>query len=250
MLKNTLINADKLLNKLNLTSVVVYSSSDNNCCISCHTDDDLAYVYVKNKSDGYVEKEFSLRNWDSIHSILGSFYTPETINNLKFNFKYDNENYPSMLEIKNGRLKMNYYLQNYSFIRNQQQLLDEYTKKKLALKPFNDDGHNIDETVVKDMSKLSSLVNEEYFKFIVKNNGTYICFGDENQSADNASIMISEEQLITPRDKTMFPVNYFINIYKSMQGKEFKIKLFSDKIIFVNEDEEYLKIAIVRGKNN
>ncbi len=249
MLKETLVSADKLMSKIDLTTVVVYSSSTNNCCVSCHTNDDLVYVYVRNKSDGYVEKEFSLRSWDSIHSILGTFYSPETFDKLKMNFKYNDENYPSMLEVKNGRLKMNYYLQNYSFLRNQQQLLDEYNKKKLALKPFTDDGVEFEESLIKDISKLSSLTNEEYFKFYVNDLGTYICFGDENQSADNASIKISDEQIISPNEKTKFPVNYFINIFKSLMGNGFKIKLFSDKIIMCQEDDKFLKIGIIRGRN-
>ena len=56
MLKETLYEADKLFNKFDLNTVVVYSSSDNHCCMSCHTNDDLAYLYVKNKSEGYINR--------------------------------------------------------------------------------------------------------------------------------------------------------------------------------------------------
>lgn len=253
MLKEIMIDADKLLSKLDLNTVVVYSSQDNNCCISCHTDDDLAYVYVKSKNDGYVEKEFALRNWKTMHSILSSFYSPESFNDLKFKIGYDSENYPNKLDIKNGRLKMTHYLQTYSLIRNQDEMLDSYKKKKLALNQFNSSlsGDEIDDNVIKDIAKMSSLVNEKSFRINYKEGlGTYIYFGDENQSADNGSIIIDENETSNVyKSDIHFPVDYFIGVYKALSGDGFKIKFYSDKIVMVNEGDITSKVAIIRGKH-
>ena len=251
MLKKTLLDADKLLSKIDLKTVVVYSSQNNNCCISCHTDDDLAYVFVKSNEDGYTEKEFSLRSWNSMHSILGSFCNPETVDNLKLKFGYDSETYPNTIEFKNGRLKLTHFLQNYSLLRNQQELLADYTKKKLALNQFSGDGDYIDDGVVKDISRMSGLVNEKLFRINYKESiGTYVYFGDENQSADNGSIVIDEnESSVLYKNDVYFPVDYFVNIYKAMSGDGFKMKLYADKIIMINNGDVTSKVAIIRGKH-
>lgn len=251
MLKKTLIDADKLLSKLELKTVVVYSSQNNNCCISCHSDDDLAYVFVKSNEEGYMEKEFSLRSWNSMHSIIGSFYNPETVDNFKLKMGYDSENYPNTIEFKNGRLKLTHFLQNYSLLRNQQELLADYTKKKIALNQFTGDGDIIDDGIIKDVSRMSSLVNEKLFRINYKDGiGTYIYFGDENQSADNGSIII-DENVSTVQYKTdaYFPVDYFVGIYKAMSGNGFKMKFYNDKIIMINNGDITSKVAIIRSKH-
>lgn len=252
MIEKILVDSDKVLSKLGLETVVVYSNDSNNCCLSCHTSDDLAYVFIKSNDEGYVEKEFALRNWDSVHSVLSSLYSQNNPESFNVTINYDTENYPNMFRIKSGRLKMNYYLQNYSFIRNKQELMDNYTKKKFQLNSFTDEGHNIEPEIVKEVSNLSGLINEKYFRILSDDFGTYIVFGDENQSCDNASIKISDEVLFSTMPDRYFPVSYFVSVYNSLnindENVSFKIKLMSDKIIMVSENIITKKIVIIRGK--
>lgn len=244
MLKDTLLQSDSLLNKLDMTTIVVYPSKNNNCCVSCHTNNDLVYTFIKSKSSDYNEKEFAIRNWSSLHNILNSF------DDINLKIYYDSESYPTFFELKNNRIKMKYYLQNFTFTKNQSDMYEEYSKKKISLGVIND-GIIIDSDVIKDIACLSSLTKEKWFRLKSDNNKLYIYFGDENQSIDNGSILISDDYYIDDiKDDVYFSIDYFINIYKSLYDeKYFKIKILSDKIIYTYEDENYIKVAILRGKH-
>lgn len=248
MLKNTLIEADKLFNKFDLETVVVYPSSDSHCCISCHTNDDLAYLYVKNKNEGYTTKEFGLRNWSSIHSIIGSLSNNE--NSLSIKVENDTSDYPSVFKLTNGRIKMTYFLQNYSFISNQNELLEEYKNKKFELGQLREgNADELNESYIKDISKLSALLSEKYFR-IGGNVDNYIYFGDENQSIDNGKIDIGTIGGYNQwKSEMYFSVEYFVAMYRSLLDCDVKIKFTPQQIIMIGENENIIKVAILRGKN-
>ncbi len=247
MLKETLYEADKLFNKFDLNTVVVYSSSDNHCCMSCHTNDDLAYLYVKNKSEGYTDKEFSIRSWNSIHSILSSFNNDDTLN---IKVEKDSEFYPNVFKISQNRIKMTYFLQNYSFLSNQSELLDEYKNKKFELNKLTEgNADDLDESYVKDITKLSSLTNEKYFR-IGGSDNNYIYFGDENQSIDNGKIDIGNIGGYNQwKNEMYFSVDYFSAMYRSLMDCNIKIKFTPQQIIMIGENDNTIKVGILRGKN-
>lgn len=251
MLKTTLFEADKLFNKFDLETVVVYPSDDGHCCMSCHTNDDLAYVYVKNKNSGYDTKEFAIRSWSSIHSIIGSFYNTESAESFKINVEKDSSDYPSVLKIANGRIKMTHYLQNYTFLSNQSELLESYKNKKFQLGQLRDgNAEDLDEGYVKDICKLSGLLNEKFFRICGENGTNYIYFGDENQSVDNGKICIGNIGGLNQWKPEMhFSVEYFSAMYRSMADLDVKIKFTPQQIIMIGESETSTKVAILRGKN-
>lgn len=250
MLRKTLIEADKLFNKFDLHMVTVYSSAENHCCMSCKTNDDLVFLYVENKNDGYVSKEFSLRNWNSMHSIINSFYSEDDDNSMKIKVETDESNYPNLMKITSGRLKMTYFLQNYNFISNQNDLKEEFDKKRFNLKK-NIDGNadNLDATLVKDISKMSMLVNESYFRIGSENGQNYIYFGNENQSVDNGKILIGDIGGINNwKEDIYFSVEYFSSMYRSLSDN-IKIKFMPMQIIMTCETDDVVKVGIIRGKN-
>lgn len=246
MLKETLFEADKLFNKLNLETVVVYSSSDNHCCMSCHTDDDLAYVYTKNKKEGYTTKEFAIRSWSSIHSVINSFDNE----NLNIKIEKDDSDYPNLLKINNGRVKMTYYLQNYSFLSNQNELLETYNNKKFELGQLKEgNAEELDESYVRDITRLSGLLSEKYFR-IGGDSENYIYFGDENQSIDNGKIHIGNIGGYNQwKPEMYFSVEYFSAMYRSLADQNIKVKFTPQQIIMIGENDNAIKVAILRGKN-
>lgn len=246
MLKETLIEADRLFNKFDLTTVVVYPSSDNHCCISCHTNDDLIWLFAKNNNSGYTTNQFAFRTWSSIHSVINSFSN----DSLNIKIENDNSNYPQLLKVSNGRIKMNYYLQNYTFLSNQPELLSEYENKRINLNSLNEgNGDELDENLVKDITRLSALLNEKFFR-IGKDTENYIYFGDENQSIDNGKIYIGDiggDNLWLP--EMYFSVEYFAAMFRSLHDQNIKIKFTPKQIIMYGNDNNVSKVVILRGKN-
>ena len=251
MLKNTLIEADRLFNKFDLETVVVYPSEDNHCCISCHTNDDLVYVFIKNKANDYTTKEFAIRNWSSIHSIIGSFYNAETSDSFKINVEKDSSDYPNVLKIANGRIKMTHYLQNFSFISNQSELLETYKNKKFCLGQLRDgNAEELDESLIKDICKLGGLLNEKFFRIGGDLGNNYIYFGNENQSVDSGKISIGNiGGLNTWKPEMHFSVEYFSAMYRALSDQNVKIKITPQQIVMVGENDNTNKVAILRGKN-
>lgn len=246
MLKETIIEADKLFNKFELSTVVVYSSDDNHCCMSCHTNDDLVWVFAKNNTDGYELNQFSFRTWSSIHSVISAF----PFESLKITEELDSSNYPQMLRISSGRMKMNYYLQNYSLISNQPELLSEYEGKRINLNRLNEgNADELDENIIKDITRMSSLVNEKYFR-IGRDTENYIYFGDENQSIDNGKIYIGNigGENIWSSDM-YFSVEYFASMFRGLNNQNIKVKITPKQIIMLGEENNVTKICVLRGKN-
>lgn len=247
MLKKTILEADKLFNKFDLTTVVVYPTEDNHCCISCHTNDDLVWMMVKNKDNGYDLKQFSFRTWSSIHSVISAF-APES---LEIKAKNDKSDYPYALCVSNGTIKLNYFLQNYNLISNQSELHTEYKNKRINLNTIDEsNAEELDESLVKDIVKISSLVNEETFRIGRDNDENYIYFGDENQSVDNGKICIGNIGGDCSWSSNMhFSVEYFANMYRALSNQNIKIKFMPSQIIMCGENDNVVKVCLLRGKN-
>lgn len=246
-MKNILLEADKLFSKLELENVVMYPNDMGNACLSCCTNDDLTYVFVLSKSNDYTTKEFSFRNWASIHSVISSFWG--NINELNIDVDNDKNNYPQRLKISNSRINMNYYLQNYSFISNQQDLLNIYKKKKFCLASIKDGFTDLTTDIVKDINRMSSLTLEKQFHIKCKD-GTFIVFGEETHTVDNGSVKISDDNLLNVDKSFNFNIDYFLKLYASLNGDNFICRFLNDKIIMTNETETFLKVAIIRGTQN
>ena len=251
MLKTTLFEADKLFNKFDLETVVVYPSDDNHCCVSCHTNDDLAYVYIRNKADGYNTKEFAIRNWNAIHSIIGSFYSAESADTFKINVEKDSSEYPNVLKIANGRIKMTHYLQNYTFLSNQPELLETYKNKKFALGQLREgNAEELDESLIRDICKLGGLLNEKFFRIGGEAGNNYIYYGDENQSVDNGKISIGSIGGVNAwKSEMYFSIDYFSAMYRSLADQNVKVKIMPQQIVMIGENDNVTKVAILRGKN-
>ena len=163
---------------------------------------------------------------------------------------YNDYNYPHLATFSAGRLKVNHYLQSYNMISSQQDLLNNYSKKKLNLKEFSGEGDNyITDEVVKNISKMSSLLGEKTFRLKSTNEGIFALFGNENQTIDNGLIQISDiVENIEFKDNMYFSVEYFINMFKAMSiNEEYKIKVFPDKIVFCGRNDVTSKVGIVVG---
>lgn len=251
MLRKTLIDADKLFCNFDLQMVVVYSSDENHCCMSCKTNDDLVFVYIESKNDGYISKDFSLRNWESMHQIIRSFYKDGDENSMKLNIETDENNYPYCMKISSGRLKMTYFLQNYNFISNQHDLNEEFKKKRFNLKKsIINNASSLDAEIIKDISKMSHLTGESCFRFGGQDGQNYIYFGNEHQSVDNGRIDIGNIGGINIwKDDMYFSVDYFTSMYRSLNDNV-KIMFSPVQIVMIGETDETVKIGIIRGKNN
>lgn len=250
MLRQTLLEADKLFSKFDLETIVVYPSDESHCCMSCKTNDDLAYVFVENKASGYDNKQFGLRNWTSVHSIISSFYSKDDDKSMMMKLEFDQSLYPTLLKITSGRLKMTYFLQNYSFISNQQELNESFEKKRFKLgKSIVGNCDSLDESIVKDIMKLSSLTSEKYFRICHNDGDNYIYFGDENQSVDNGRINIGEIGGINNwKDDMYFSVDYFSAMYRSLVDDNLRIMIAPTQIIMIGENDNAIKVGALRGK--
>lgn len=238
-------DANKLLSKMNLTTVVVYKGNENNCCISSHTDDDLCYVFVKGKDTTYNLQEFAFRDWKSLSSIMSSFN-----DDVKVSYELDGNGYPSLMKLKGGGVNYKHYLQNYSFISNQQELHNQFKKKKFQLGTIEQGNIVFDFDKVKNISKLASLTNESTFKLKQVDSELYLIFGDEARSADNATLLLDAlfQDRLTDNELS-FPSDYIVSVLTAMKDYEsLKIKVFSDKIIISGENDISEKVVIIRGK--
>ena len=249
MLEKVFLDVNKLFNKFEFKPVVVYQSATKHCCISCRTFDDKVFAYAESNEDGYEDKEFAIRDWSIMNSILGTF-SGDNEDKLKVKLVYNDYNYPHLATFSAGRLKVNHYLQSYNMISSQQDLLNNYSKKKLNLKEFSGEGDNyITDEVVKNISKMSSLLGEKTFRLKSTNEGIFALFGNENQTIDNGLIQISDiVENIEFKDNMYFSVEYFINMFKAMSiNEEYKIKVFPDKIVFCGRNDVTSKVGIVVG---
>lgn len=253
MITDAMIHADKLLGRFDIEGIVCYPSTDKFCCFSAKTNDDLVYLFVKDKEPNYDYKEFGIRKWGAIHAILdlGDINQPETF---KMRLETDDYGYPSVLHtIVNSNIKLTHYLQNYTFLSRQPELLELYKQKRFELTNAATMAQDIfDGNHIKSLTKIGTMLNEKYFRINQTDDGDiYFYFGDENQTIDSAKVAINNRcQPIVWKTETYFSLEYFTQLFRTLGGNEsVKMKLTPTQIIMVNEDQQALRVAILRGKN-
>ena len=97
---------------------------------------------------------------------------------------------------------MTHYLQNYTFISRQDDLLNTYKGKKFQLKDFDENYFtDFDADTMARISKLSSLTGEKHFKVGLEDGDLYFYFGDSNKTIDNAKICVCEDYQVEFKDK-------------------------------------------------
>ena len=253
MITDAMIHADKLLGRFDIEGIVCYPSTDKFCCFSAKTNDDLVYLFVKDKEPDYAYKEFGIRKWSAIHSTLdlGDISHPETI---KMRLETDEYGYPATLHtLINNNVKLIQYLQNYTFISRQNELLELYKQKRFELSTAANLAQNtFDGNHIKTLTKIGTMLNEKYFRINQNSDGeVYFYFGDENQSIDFAKVCINDRcQPVEWKTETYFSLEYFTQLFRTLGGDDsVKIKLTPTQIILVNEDQYATRVAILRGKN-
>ena len=249
MLEKTLINADKLFSKFDTEGIVCYPSTDNHCSFSSITDDGLVYLYSKDKQENYELKEFGLRKWTPIHSMI-DMRNPEDENSFIVNVENDEFGYPKIMYFDVNRVKMTHYLQNYTFLSNQQDLLNLYKQKKFELtRAAKDITQTLPKEDIRSLGRLSTMLNEKFFRINRISSQVYFYFGDENQSIDCARL---ELNYLDPssvwKNDTYFSFDYFAQLYRAMGTDNVKLKLTPSQIIMMSDDENSLQVGILRGK--
>ena len=260
MFKEILVKAGAFLNLFDFENVVCYPSDEGNCCVSCKTDDDNVYMFVRNNKTGYINKEFSLRSWKSLYYVIDICKDEQSEDSgFKLQTVTNEYGYPSIMNIKSPRLSATHYLQNYSFISQQPDLLNLYNQRKFRLNPIKQgNANNLNETIMKDMRRLSTWLNDKYFRIEHDEKGNFFYLGDLNMSVDSVKLYIDGNGGNTSWDsRQYFNIDNFLRIFRFMRDeaiiddklKELKINLMANQIIFSYEANDILKVAIVRGIN-
>lgn len=259
MLKETLVDINKMYNLFEMDTVVCYPSADNACCISGKTDDDSVYLFTKNISGGsYDYKEFAFRNWSSIYYAISSVYdttkgddgNPKGFN---LNITKDSYDYPSILNLKNSRLNITYYVQNYSFLSNQPDLLNNYNRRKFELNELTSgNADDFSEAAVRDLRRITTWLQDKYFRIGRDEQGNFLYVGDPNLSVDCAKIYIDGQGGGENwSDKHYFSIENFNKLFMFMKDNEenFHMKLTPTQIIMSCRNNVTYKTAILRGIN-
>jgi len=249
LFERELINADKLLSKFDTEGIVCYPSSDNHCCFSSITNDGLVYLYSKDKQENYQLKEFGIRKWSPIHSII-DMRNPEDESSFIVQVENDEFGYPKLINFGVHRVKMTHYLQNYTFLSNQPDLLGLYKQKKFELiRAASDITQTMPKEDLKSLTRMSMMLNEKFFRINRISSQVHLYFGDENQSIDYARLELAYIDPSTVwKNDTYFSVDYFAQLYRAMGVDNVKIKFTPSQIIMMSEDEDSLRIGILRGK--
>lgn len=245
MIKTVLSKISKALNKSDMKTVVVYPSDSNNLRLSCHTDDSQYYVYCESKTDGWKTQEFAFRDWSSISSVMSIFYDSRNPSSLKMDFDYNEEGYPYLIKFKNNNMKMTYYLQNYTFISRQNDILQAYKGKKFCLKHITESAlEDLDGSLITQVSKLSGITAEKSFRVAKEGDNLYFYFGDESKTIDNAKLLIQSNYPKAFIDKGFsFSVDYFTSAYNALKDMNPRVRIDSN-IIFITGDDEDVTITI------
>lgn len=244
MLKNVLNDINKTFNKLDMKMIVVHSN-DNHLRVSCHTDDKQMYIFVESNENNWDEKEFAFRDYSAISSLMSSLSDDVSIK-----IKNNEEGYPYVLNIKNSYMNMTHYLQNYTFINRQDDLLNEYKGKKFQLKSVEENTMpDFNRDLMRQIMKLSSLTNETLFKVGMEDNGLYFYFGDEEKTIDNAKICVCKDYQEEFKNKgLMFNVNNLNLAFNSLYDQNIKIRYDGGTIVLSGDNDVSRKVIALVGK--
>lgn len=249
MLKTMLYDLNKCFMKTDCNIIVCCPNENKNLRISSKTDDSQFYIYAESVANDWEYKEFAFRDWASVSTIISSFYEPNNPENCIMKLERDAEDYPNILKVKNGRMEMTHYLQNYSFISKQTDMLNTYKSKKFTLQNDGSGFINFDTNNMTKISRLSSLTGEKSFK--IKKIGTdlYFCFGDETKTIDNGKILVKDnfEESFTDKD-LFFNVDYFGIAVNALKDQDLMIKFEGGLITFTGSNDVSKKIIALTGK--
>lgn len=249
MLEKVLADLSKSFTRTDVKTVVCHPSDDNRLRVSCHTDDKQLYIYGESKDTNWNEKEFAFRDWTSISSIISSFYNSDEPESCVMKLEKNDEDYPSVLKVKNGSMKLTHYLQNYTFISKQDDLLVAYKGKRFTLKSLDKDYmEEFTQDTMSRVSKLSSLTGEKYFKVKKDGDGLFFCFGDESKTIDNAKICVQTKYDVPFTDKDLyFSVDYLGIAFGALKDSK-KMKFDGGTIVICGDNDVTTKVIALVGK--
>lgn len=250
MLKTMLYDLTKSFMKTDCKTIVCHPSDDGKLRISSTTDDKQMYIYAESINDGWKHKEFAFRDWTSVASIISSFYNPNEPTLCELTLQCNDEDYPNILKIKSGRMKMTHYLQNYTFISRQDDLLNAYKGKKFQLKGLDETSfEDFDSDTMSRISKLSALTGENNFKVGLEGSDLYFYFGDATKTIDNAKICVCENYTEPFKDKGLyFSVEYLVIAINALKDQNMKMKFDGNLITVCGENGVSKKVIAIVGK--
>lgn len=245
MLKEMLYNLTKSFMKTDCKTIVCHPG-DGHLRISSTTDDKQLYIFAESIADGWDCKEFAFRDWQSVAQIISSFYG----DTCEMKIEKDQEDYPNLLRIKNGSMKMTHYLQNYTFISRQDDLLNSYKGKKFTLKGADTNSFpDFTSDTMSKITKLSNLTGEKYFKIKKEGNDLYLTFGDESKTIDNGKILIQANYTAPFTDNNLyFSVDYFNIAVSSLKDQNMMIKFDGKSLQVSGQDDVSKKVMVILGK--
>lgn len=250
MLKTMLYDLTKSFMKTDCKTIVCHPSSDKKLRISSTTEDKQLYIYAESITTGWESNEFAFRDWASVASMISSLYNPSEPESCVMKLECDEQDYPNVLRVKNGVMKLTHYLQNFTFISRQDDLLNAYKGKKFTLKQLDANSMpEFDANIMSNVSKLSSLTGEKYFK--VKKEGTdlYFCFGDETKTIDNGKIKVQSNYTVPFTDKGLyFSVDYLNIAVNSLKDQNMKVKYDGGLITVCGSNDVSNKVMAIVGK--
>ena len=250
MLKSMLADLTKSFMRTDCKTIVCHPSSDKKLRVSSTTEDKQLYIYAESVNAGWEYNEFAFRDWASIAAIISSFYDSSSPESCVFKLESDEQDYPNVLKIKNGVMKMTHYLQNFTFISRQDDLLNAYKGKKFTLKQI--DVNCMPEFTADTMtkiSKLSALTGEKYIKVKKEGNDLYFVFGDETKTIDNGKILVQTNYTTPFTDKGLFfSVEYLGIAVNSLKDQNMKIKYDGGIITVCGSNDISNKVMAIVGK--
>lgn len=245
MLKEMLYNLTKSFMKTDCKTIVCHPG-DGHLRISSTTDDKQLYIFAESIANGWNNKEFAFRDWQSVAQIISSFYG----DTCEMKLECDDQDYPNILRIKNNGMKMSHYLQNYTFISRQDDLLNSYKGKKFTLKSVDVNGFpDFTSDTMSRVSKLSNLTSEKYFKIKKEGNDLYVTFGDESKTIDNGKVLIQSNYTQPFIDNNLyFSVEYLNIAVNSLKDQDMKIKYDGKSLQVSGQDDVSKKVMVILGK--
>ena len=249
MLKSMLNDLTRSFMKTDCKTIVCHPSSDGNLRISSVTDDAQLYIYAESIATGWDKKEFAFRDWSSVASIISAFNGTEGFD---IKLQCNDEDYPYLMKAKNKHMSMAHYLQNYTFISRQDDLLNSYKGRKFTLKSLDQNYMpNFNATTMSEISKLASLTGEKSFRVKKEGNDLYFCFADETKTIDNGKIKVEENYSFQFTDKGLFfNVDYLNIAFNSLKDQNVMMKFDGGMITVCGSNDVSKKVIAIVGKKD
>lgn len=249
MLKEMLNDLTKSFMKTDCKTIVCHPSPEGNLRVSSVTDDAQLYIYAESVETGWDKKEFAFRDWTSVASIISTFNSTD---GFELKLESNEEDYPYLMKAKSKHMSMTHYLQNYTFISRQDDLLKTYKGKKFTLKSLDQNYMpNFNANTMSEISKLASLTGEKSFRVKKEGNDLYFCFADETKTIDNGKVKVEENYQLPFTDKGLFfNVEYLGIAVNSLKDQDMKIKFDGGMITVCGGNDVSKKVIAIVGKKD